>query len=140
MSKIKLNIITPERTLFSEEVEQVTIFTTQGEITILPGHLPVITTLKSGELRFIKNQKITPIIIHGGFAEIKDFEVNILADAAEKIEEIIEERAIEAKKNAEKMLSQKITDKKEYASLMAKLERDLARIRIAKKYKKTRNP
>ncbi len=139
MSKIKLNIITPERTLFSEEVEQVTLFTKQGEITVLPGHIPVITTLKSGELRYVKDGNKTPIIIHGGFAEILDYEVNVLADAAEKIEEIEEERALEAKKNAEEMLKEKVSDKKEYAALMAKLERDLARIRISKKYKKSRH-
>jgi len=139
MSKLKLNIITPERTLFSEEVLQVTLFTKQGEITVLPGHIPVISTLASGELRYVKDNKTTPIIIHGGFAEILDYEVNVLADAAEKIEEIEEERALEAKKNAEEMLKEKITDKKEYAALMAKLERDLARIRISKKYKKSRH-
>ena len=105
MSKLKLNIITPERTLFSEEVLQVTLFTKQGEITVLPGHIPVISTLASGELRYVKDNKTTPIIIHGGFAEILDYEVNVLADAAEKIEEIEEERALEAKKNAEEMLS-----------------------------------
>lgn len=140
MSEIKLNIITPERTLLTEDVDQVTLFTKEGEITVLPGHIPVITTLKPGELRFTKNKTETPIVVHGGFAEITKESVTILADAAEKVEEIMEERVLAAQKRAEELLASKITDQKEYAALAASLERDLARLRISRKYKKTRHP
>lgn len=137
--KISLKIISPERTLFDEKIDQVTLFTSQGEITVLPGHLPIIVTLKPGELRFIQNKQEIPMVVLGGFAEITSDSVVVLADAAEKVEEILEERAKAAKEEAEKLKSEKIADQEEYASLSAKIEKELARLKIAEKYRKRKH-
>lgn len=133
---INFKIITPERTLFSEEVSQVTLQTTQGEITVMPGHIPIITNLMPGELYFVKNQKIVPMVVLGGFAEITKNSVTVLADAAEKVEEIMEERAKEAREKAEELRLQKITDRKEYTALTAQIEREMARLRVSQKYRR----
>jgi F-type H+-transporting ATPase subunit epsilon len=71
MSQIKLSIITPERTLFSEEVSQVTLHTKEGDITVLPGHIPIITTLAPGELIYSQNDKPTPHRCFGRFCRNK---------------------------------------------------------------------
>lgn len=133
---INFKIITPERTLFSEEVSQVTLQTTQGEITVMPGHIPIITNLMPGELYFVKNQEIVPMVVLGGFAEITKNSVTVLADAAEKVEEIMEERAKEAREKAEELRLQKITDRKEYTALTAQIEREMARLRVSQKYRR----
>ncbi|MFA4930365.1 MAG: ATP synthase F1 subunit epsilon [Patescibacteria group bacterium] len=138
MTKINFQIITPERTLFSEEVDAVTLKTTEGEITVLPGHIPIITTLAPGELRFIKDNEEVPMVVLGGFAEITKTSVIVLADAAEKVEEIIEERALAAKKQAEELKQKKIGDQTEFTALSAQIERELARLKVAEKYKKRR--
>lgn len=133
---LQLKIISPERTLFDEQVNQVSLTTNQGEITVLPGHISIVTTLKPGELRFLQGKEETPIAILGGFAEITDKTVIVLADAAEKIEEIVEERVMAAKKQAEELRQQKVTDREEFAALTAQIERELARLKIAEKYRK----
>ncbi|MFZ5391813.1 MAG: ATP synthase F1 subunit epsilon [Patescibacteria group bacterium] len=133
---LQLKIISPERTLFDEQVNQVSLTTNQGEITVLPGHISIVTTLKPGELRFLQGKEETPIAILGGFAEITDKTVIVLADAAEKIEEIVEERVMTAKKQAEELRQQKVTDREEFAALTAQIERELARLKIAEKYRK----
>nr|HPN67616.1 ATP synthase F1 subunit epsilon [bacterium] len=129
MSNIQLSIITPERTLLSTEVSQVTMHTVQGDITVLPGHIPIISTLAPGELIYVQEGKHIPIAVLGGFVEINEKEVNIMADAAEKIEEIIEERVLAAKAEAEKLMQAKISDKKDYTALQAQIERELARLK-----------
>ena len=134
-SLIQFKVLTPERTLFTEEVSQVSLQTTQGEITVLPGHIPVITNLMPGELRFVKGKESVPMVVLGGFAEITKNSVTVLADAAEKVEEIIEERVEEAKKKAEELLGQKISDRKEYAALTAQIEREMARLKVSQKYR-----
>ncbi len=136
---LQLKIISPERTLFDEQVNQVSLTTNQGEITVLPGHIPIVTTLKPGELRFLKGKEETPIAILGGFAEITDKAVIVLADAAEKIEEIVEERVLAAKKQAEELRQQKVTDREEFAALTAQIEREMARLKIAEKYRKRKH-
>jgi len=134
-SLIQFKVLTPERTLFTEEVSQVSLQTTQGEITVLPGHIPVITNLMPGELRFVKGKESVPMVVLGGFAEITKNSVTVLADAAEKVEEIIEERVEEAKKKAEELRGQKISDRKEYAALTAQIEREMARLKVSQKYR-----
>ena len=136
---LQLKIISPERTLFDEQVNQVSLTTNQGEITVLPGHISIVTTLKPGELRFLQGKEETPIAILGGFAEITDKTVIVLADAAEKIEEIVEERVMAAKKQAEELRQQKVTDREEFAALTAQIERELARLKIAEKYRKRKH-
>ncbi len=82
-------IITPERVVFSDEVDQVTMMTKSGEITVLPHHIPLVTLLQPGELRYKKNGDDQYIAVSGGFAEVRpDNSIVILADTAEHAHEI----------------------------------------------------
>ena len=98
MSKqIKLKIVTPEKLVLEEMVDQVTLPTTEGEITILPDHIPLIAGLKAGDVVAVSNGEHIPMAVVGGFVEIKNneqgqTEVAVLADFAETIAELTEEK------------------------------------------------
>lgn len=137
MKNLHLKIITPERILFEQDIKQVSIPTEMGEITILPTHLPLLSLLKSGELKIILNDgNIIPMVLSGGFIEVTQHKVLILADTAERIEELDIKRAEEAKVRAIERLNEKNIDAKDYAYLVAKIEKELARVKIGKKYTK----
>ena len=70
--KLKLKIVTPERLVLEEEVDQVTLPTTEGEITILPDHIPIIATLASGDVVAKSNDEYVPMAVSGGFIEVKN--------------------------------------------------------------------
>lgn len=133
---LQLKIITPERELFTGDVKQVTLPTSEGIITVLPHHMPVVALLKAGEILFEnENKEVTPIVISGGFIKIGENSLTILADTAERIEEIDKERAIEAQKRAQKMLHEKTQDAKEYALLVARMDKHLVRIKAVDRYR-----
>lgn len=132
---MKLNIITPEKIVFSDEVDQVTIPTMDGEITVLPHHIPLVGLLKAGELIIKKGDEIIPLAVSGGMLQVRADGITILADTAERVEEILEERAEEARKAAEKLLVEKRFDAEEYAAIAAKMERELARLKVARKWR-----
>jgi len=138
MDKIKFQIITPERVVFSEDVDQVSVMTAMGEITVLPHHLPLITVLKPGELRYKQNGEEKVIAVSGGFAEVKsDNSLVILADTAEHAEEIDIARAEAARTRAEKLMQEVRTKEDvDYVSLQASLEKALNRLKIGSKYRK----
>ncbi len=135
--KIKFQIITPERVVFADEIDQVSVMTKDGEITILPNHLPIISVLQIGELRCKKDEKEYSMAVTGGFVEVKpDSSVVILADVAEKAEEInIEEAELARKKALETMKEQRTMDSLEYAALQATLNKALMRLKVGNKYK-----
>lgn len=133
---MNLRIITPERVLYDGNVEQVTVPTQSGEITVLPHHIPLVGLLKPGELVFKKLNDMLPMVVSSGMFHIGIDEVIILADTAERVEEIIEERAEEARKRAEELLAEQTFDTTEYAVIAAKLEKELARLHVARKHKK----
>ena len=135
---MNLRILTPERVLYDGTVEQVTIPTQSGEITVLPHHIPLVSLLKPGELIINREGDTVAMVVSTGMLHIGAQEVIILADTAERIEEIIEERAEEARKRAEDLLSQQAFDTTEYATIAAKLEKELARLRIARKHRSRR--
>lgn len=137
---IKLQIITPERVVFSDEIDQVTLNTKDGEITVLPHHAALVTSLKPGEMICKKGDEIYPMAVSGGFAEIKpDNTVIILADTAEKAEEIDLARAEAAIEKARKTMSEeRQLDSAEFATLQASLDRALIRQKVGNKYRKIR--
>jgi len=134
--KIKFKIVTPERVVFEEEVDQVTLPTQEGEITVLPNHIPLISVLQAGELVAKKNGKEIAMAVSGGLVEIqKKNELTVLADTAERAEEIDLARAEEARRRAEKLKEEKVRmDETEYAAVAAALEKNLVRIKVAKKH------
>lgn len=137
MKTLHLKIITPEQTLFDEQVMQVSLPTPNGEITVLPEHIPVLSLVQAGEVRIVNEKKKTiPMVISGGFIEINGDKILLLADTAERVEELDIERAQAAQERAQQRLHDKQIDAQEYALLMAKIEKELARVRVARKYRK----
>jgi len=142
MSKqLKLKIVTPEKLILEEQVDQVTVPTTEGELTILPNHIAMIAGLSSGDIVAHSSGEEIPMAVSGGFVEVKQIdgetEVAILADFAEHIVDITEEaikkaqlRAEELKKQAE---NKEVVDFEHFES---ELERTLTRIKIADKWQK----
>ncbi len=136
-SKIRFSIVTPEKKIFEDLVDAVSLPTKDGEITVLPHHIPLISTIIPGEIKIKKESEEIPLSVAGGFVEIKGMsEVVILADAAERVEEIDIERAEQAKIRAEKLMKEKSQDKVAFADATAALQRALARIKIAEKYRR----
>ena len=142
MSKqIKLKIITPERLILEDMVDQVTLPTTEGEITILPNHIPLIAPLKSGDVVATAFGEFIPMAVAGGFVEVKNGENNttevaVLADFAEHVADISDEKIKEAKEKAEE-LKKKMENKDhvDFEHFEAELERSLTRVKIADKWK-----
>ena len=134
---MKFDIITPERVVFSADVDAVTMMTQSGEITVLPHHIPLVTVLQPGELRYKQKGEEFAIAVSGGFAEVRaDNSIKILADTAEHAHEIDLVRAEEARAKAAKLMEE--TRNKEdvdYTALAIKMEKELNRLRVGKKYK-----
>ena len=137
-NSMRLQIITPEKTVFSEEVDQVTLMTKDGEITVLPHHIPLVSLLQPGELRYLKNGVEYHLAVSGGFAEVRpDGSLAILADTAEHAAEIDLVRAQEAHDRAAKLMSEpRRRDEVDYAGLQAQMEKALARLKVGNKYRK----
>lgn len=130
-----LKIITPEREIFSDSVEQVTLPSVDGEITVLPAHIPLVSILRAGEVVIKKGGETIPLAVSGGMIKVTGEEVVILADTAERVEEIIEERAAEAHDRAKKLLEEKTFDANEFATIAAKMAKELARLKVARKWR-----
>ncbi len=137
MKSIKLKITTPERVVLEDEVGQISIPTESGEITILPDHVPLITTLSPGLAEAKKDGHDITMAVSGGFLEFHDNQLTILADTAERAEEIDLERAEKARQRAEQLKSEKrrTLDENQYAAVVSRIEKQMARIRVAKKYR-----
>lgn len=135
MNLLHFELVTPEKTILKQELQSLTCPTTMGKITILPGHTPLVANLIPGELIAKMDDKGIFLHVSGGFVEIRqNNEIVVLADAAEHAGEIDEQRAVEAKQRAEKMLKEKQLFGEEYARVAASLERSLSRLRIAKRH------
>lgn len=130
--KILLEIVTPERRVLSEQVDIVVAPGVEGEFGVLPNHIPFLTKLKIGELRFRIGSSTRFVAIMGGFAEVLPDHVTILATAAEEAAEIDVVRAKAAKERAEARLRE-AKDRLEFARTQAALQRAMARLRIAEK-------
>jgi F-type H+-transporting ATPase subunit epsilon len=134
--KIPLTITSPEKIVFQDEVDSISVPTTMGEITVLPQHIPLISLLTAGEIIIRLGHEEISMAISGGFLEVRGEGVTVLADTAERSEEIDEARAEEAKKRAQSLLSEKRIDAVEFATLSAKLEKELARLKVVRKRRK----
>ena len=138
MKELTLKIVTPERVVLSTKVSQVSVSTTSGQITILPQHLPLISQLAPGEIIVKTGDKAEEnlMAVSGGLIEVLPDQVVILADTAERAEEIDEAKAEEARVKAQEILKTKVMNKEEFAHFTAQMERELARLKVVRKYKK----
>lgn len=138
MSKkqLQLKIITPERIVLDEAVDSVTLPTTEGEITILPDHIPLISTLASGDIVARVNGEDVPMAVSGGFVEVSNNDVKILADFAEHVSDLSDDAVSKARARAEELKHMKddasVVDFEHYE---AELERSLTRVKVADKWK-----
>ncbi|MFA6609207.1 MAG: ATP synthase F1 subunit epsilon [Candidatus Paceibacterota bacterium] len=142
MSKqLKLKIVTPEKIVFEEVVDQVSMPTTLGEITVLPDHIPLISELASGDVVASLNGEHVPFAVVGGFIEVKKSndgitEVAVLADFAEHVSELSDEAIEKAKAHAEELKRQmENKEQVDFEHFEAELERSLTRVKIADKWR-----
>jgi len=103
--KIQLELVTPERRVLAEPVEMVTVPGLNGEMGILPGHTPLISQLKTGVLSYVQEGKTSQLLVSGGFVEVRDDHVSVLAQVAERPEEIDVATARSARERLEKQLT-----------------------------------
>lgn len=133
---LEVHIVTAEREVFTETgVDAIVAPGVEGELTILPMHAPLMTMIKPGIMRIVKGGQDTDLAIVGGFLEVKDDRVTILADAAERAEEIDLVRAEEARKRAEQALEERASAE-EIAAAAAALQRSLLRLRAVEKVRR----
>jgi F-type H+-transporting ATPase subunit epsilon len=132
---IQLIVVTPERQLLRESVVEVTVPGLDGQLGILPGHAPLMTELGIGELSYLISTSSQPILLAviSGFAEVLPDRVTVLAETAERAEEIDLARAQEAKARAEKRLSAGDTNL-DWDRANIALQRSLIRIQVARKH------
>jgi len=132
MVGIRLDIVTAERVVYSEEVDIVVAPGVEGELGILPHHTPLMTTLRVGELRVRKGEEEFSMAVSGGFLEVRPDRIIVLADAAERAEEIDLSRAEEARHRAQEQLSQRPSGV-DMAQAEAALRRSLVRIKVGER-------
>ena len=143
MSKktIKFEIVTPERVVLKEPITQITVPTRDGEITVLPKHVPLVSILKPGVIEAKKEDGAMEVMsVSGGFIEVLKDKIIILADTAERAEEIDTDRAEEARKRAEKTKKDIIhKDDVRFTDLSTRMEVELARTKAVKRWKRIKS-
>ena len=130
--KIMLEIVTPERVVVSEEVDEVILPGIEGEFGVLEGHIPFLTTLKVGELVYKNGEDTEHLAVTWGYVEVTGASVKVLVEAAERATEIDLNRARMAMENAEKMLTAG-KDDPDYEKSKVRLEKAIIRVQVAGK-------
>ena len=138
MSDIRLDVVTAERMVYSDSVDMVVAPGFEGQLGILPHHTPLMTALLPGELRIKKGGEEVSLVISGGFLEVRPDKVVVLADTAERADEIDVERAEAARRRAQERLSQERELGIDGARAEASLRRSLARLRVAETARRRR--
>lgn len=133
--KLALEVITPTKIVLSEEVDEITVNTANGEISILPHHIDLLTKLVPGEMVIKTGSKTQNFAVTGGFLEVSKNKVTILADYAIRANEIEVARAREAQERAEKIMKNK-EDNKEFIIAEAELRKALLELKVANKHRK----
>ena len=138
MSSLKIDIVTAERIVYSAEADAVIAPGVEGQLGILPHHAPLMTILQAGELVVRKGGQEESLAISGGFLEVRPDRVIVLADQAERAEEIDISRAEEARRRAEKRLADRHAGGLDETRAEAALRRALVRLSVAEKIKRKR--
>lgn len=132
MATMRLDIVTAEKLVYSDEVSSVVAPGAEGQLGILPNHAPLLTSLKPGELKVSKEGEETNIAVSGGFLEVLKNVVTILADTAERAEDIDVERAEAALKRAQEKVNSSESDLDLERAIRA-LKRSQARVFVSKR-------
>ncbi|MBI2638653.1 ATP synthase F1 subunit epsilon [Candidatus Peregrinibacteria bacterium] len=107
-------------------------------MTILPHHIPLVSLLQAGELRIRKGKEEIPLAVSSGVIEVDGKRVVVLADTAERADELEEEKIEKARQQAQKLMQEKRTDSEGFAEASAALEREIARLKVAKRHRRSR--
>jgi F-type H+-transporting ATPase subunit epsilon len=139
MPKLDVHIVTAEREVFVEDgVDEVVVPGIEGELTVLPEHAPLLTMVRPGVIRIGKAGEDVDMAITGGFIEVRQDRVTILADAAERAEEIDAVRAEEARRRAERQLEEREAEV-DLAAAAASLQRALMRLKAVERRRRRRS-
>jgi F-type H+-transporting ATPase subunit epsilon len=131
--KLHLEVVTPDRLVLSEAVDIVMAIGSLGEFGILPNHVPFLSPLMAGELRYRKDNQLDYMVVTGGFVEVSQNKVTVLAEAAERAREIDLDRAKRAKERAEKRLAQAKSEAVDYIRAEGALRRALLRLKVVER-------
>ena len=140
--KFLFEIITPEKIVYKDEIEEVIVPTTSGQITVLPNHASLLSLVESGEIVIKKNNKEQYLAVAGGFLEVNNNTATLLADYAVRMEEIEVSKALEAQKRAARIMrdSEEKMSKKEFALAEAQFRRSILELKVASKRRKITLP
>ncbi len=140
--KIQFELTTPERIVLKTEVESVSLPTQQGEITVLTGHVPLVSNLMPGMITIRNGRDEQYLAVSGGFIEVQPRgRVIVLADTAERAEELDVKKIEEAREAARRAIAdRRAADDMSSAAAVAALERELARLKVAKKHRSRGTP
>ena len=133
MATLKLEIVTPEAKIFSQDVEMVSVPGVEGELGILPRHIPLMTMIKPGEMRVSSNGQDTFLAVGEGFVEVTGESVTVLTDMAVKEEAIDETAAETAVKRAQEALRGEHLGDEEVAAVQAALQKSLAQLHVKRR-------
>jgi F-type H+-transporting ATPase subunit epsilon len=128
---LQLDVITPERRLLSEQADSVTVPGLGGELGILPGHTPLISALQTGVLSYTQGGAARRLLVSGGFVEVNNDRVSVLADLAEFPEEVDAARARTEREEAERQLGSFSGSPEELADVRARLDRAATRLQLS---------
>jgi F-type H+-transporting ATPase subunit epsilon len=131
VEKIQLEVVTPERRVLAEPVDMVTVPGLGGELGILPGHTPLISALQTGVLTYAQDGKSFPLHVSGGFVEVREDRVAVLAEVAERPDEIDAGRAKLSRDKFEKQLTAWTGSEEELENARVKFERSVVRLQLA---------
>src|SRR6266404_7370914 len=129
--QLQLEVVTPERRVLSESVNSVTVPGRNGEMQILPGHAALISELQTGVLAYSQDGTMSQLHVSGGFIEVNNDRVSVLAEIAERPEEIDAARARLAREHSEKQLSSVSGSEEDFEEARTKLERSMVRLQLA---------
>lgn len=129
--KIQLEVVTPERRVLAEPVDMVTVPGLGGELGILPGHTPLISQLQTGVLTYTQDGKSYPLHVSGGFVEVREDHVSVLAEIAERPDEIDASRAKLSREKFEKQLNAWSGSDEELEAARVEFDRSVVRLQLA---------
>ena len=128
---LHVELVSPEAILFRGEAEMVVCRTTEGQIAFLPGHTPLISQLQTGVLTYVQEGKSSSLHVSGGFVEVRDDHVSVLAEVAERPDEIDAARAKLSRDKLEKQLNAWSGTEEDFEVAKAKLDRSIVRLQLA---------
>ncbi|MDP3988297.1 MAG: ATP synthase F1 subunit epsilon [Candidatus Levybacteria bacterium] len=137
--KLNLEIITPEKVIYKDEVNEVICPTTKGQIAVLPGHVGLVGQIAAGELIVKKEGKQYFMAITGGFLEVSSNNISILADYAIRSEDIEVAKVEEARKRAERVMQEKVSEE-DFAIAQGELRKSLLQLKIVQRRRTHHTP